>query len=75
MGVKIFEWNKIVINPNLTSMFFKTNSTSREHYRTIDKITLFRDNFSNFWKCQNIVEAFEHNVLTFEVEIVLYYFE
>ena len=43
--------------------------------RPIDKITSFRNNFSNVGKSQIIVEAFEHNVPKFEVVCFWYNFE
>ena len=60
---------------NLTSIFFKTNPTSKGPYRPIDKITFFRDNLSNFLKSQIIVEGFVHNIPKFEAVLVLYNFE
>ena len=70
-----FNCETSLINPNLTSIFLKTNSTRRVHFRPIDKITYLETIFFFKFKSQIIVEAFEHNVLKFEVVLVLIYFK
>ena len=66
-GLHTQELSQSCVNPNLTSIFLKTNPT-------IPLITFYRQIFE-FLKKPNFSGGLEHNVPKFGVVLVLYYFE